>query len=342
MKKIIASLCVLFILVGCGGEKVNIVPSETKDIKYQNYDNGIFTIQIPEGWEVSYGGNAMLFAIHAYKPEKENSPKYHVFTLLKAEPLHLRAFKEFEVKNFGAFPLYDVLTKAPAVEEPTVESFYKVFNEYTNYATAFEPSYSIEGYEMVWPVLNNFETIEQFPLNSMMSSVALDDKVIRANYTDVYDGSLQQGLFSGSITTNALSNQSYSAYNVFFISSPDEKFIEYKPVLLGVLNSIKFSDEFVQNTINASNQQAQNALAIGQSLQETYDACNRAWEERNTTYDIISQKQSDATLGYERVYDTETGDIYKAPNGFNDNNHFERYKPITDDMYCLPIEGYIE
>lgn len=26
----------------------------------------------------------------------------------------------------------------------------------------------------------------------------------------------------------------------------------------------------------------------------------------------MSQKQSDATLGYERVYDIETGEIYKA------------------------------
>lgn len=32
------------------------------------------------------------------------------------------------------------------------------------------------------------------------------------------------------------------------------------------------------------------------------------WHNRQTTYDIISQKkQSDVTLGYERVHDTESG-----------------------------------
>lgn len=347
MKKIIIILSILFTLVGCGGEasnneKVNVTPSEVKTLSLNKYENDIFSMQIPEGWEVSYGGNAMLFGIHAYKPEQENSPKYHIFALLKAEPLYSYAFKQFEVSNFGAFPLYDILTQAPAIETPTVESFYKTFNEYTSYITKFEPTYSIQGYEMTWPVLNNFETIEQFELNSLMAPVALDDKIIRANYTDVYDGSLQQGLFSGSLTTNALGKESYTVYNIFFVSSPDEDFIEYEPLLLECMNSIKFSDAFVQNTIDASNQQTQTALAIGQSLQATYDACNKAWEERNSTYDIISQKQSDATLGYERVYNTETGEIYKAYNGFGDDYSGQLYQPITEDMYSLPIDGYIE
>ena len=67
-----------------------------------------------------------------------------------------------------------------------------------------------------------------------------------------------------------------------------------------------------------------------------------SWEKRNNSYDIISQKRSDATLGYERVYDTETGDIYKAYNGFTDDYSGDRYKAITDDMYTKPTSGYIE
>ena len=67
-----------------------------------------------------------------------------------------------------------------------------------------------------------------------------------------------------------------------------------------------------------------------------------AWEKRSTTYDIMSQKQSDATLGYERVYDTETNEIYKAYNGFTDDYDGERYKSITDNMYTEKTSGYIE
>ena len=56
----------------------------------------------------------------------------------------------------------------------------------------------------------------------------------------------------------------------------------------------------------------------------------------------MSQKQSDATLGYERVYDVETGEVYKAKNGFMDKYDGERYKSITDDMYTKATSGYIE
>ena len=66
-------------------------------------------------------------------------------------------------------------------------------------------------------------------------------------------------------------------------------------------------------------------------------------ESRNKSQDILSQKQSDAILGYERVYDTETGEIYKATNGFSDVYDGERYRSVTeDDMYAQPISGYIE
>ena len=75
---------------------------------------------------------------------------------------------------------------------------------------------------------------------------------------------------------------------------------------------------------------------------EISDMIMDSWEKRSNSYDIISQKQSDATLGYERVYDTQTGDIYKADSGFIDNDWNGRYESVTDDMYNQPISGYIE
>ena len=75
---------------------------------------------------------------------------------------------------------------------------------------------------------------------------------------------------------------------------------------------------------------------------EISDGIMDSWNKRNASFDIMSQKQSDATLGYERVYDTETNEVYKAYNGFTDDYDGERYKPITDDMYTKKTSGYIE
>ena len=83
----------------------------------------------------------------------------------------------------------------------------------------------------------------------------------------------------------------------------------------------------------------QQIRAIGNEIS---DGIMDSWNKRNTSFDIMSQKQSDATLGYERVYDTETNEIYKAYNGFNDEYDGERYKPVTDDMYLEKTSGYIE
>ena len=58
-------------------------------------------------------------------------------------------------------------------------------------------------------------------------------------------------------------------------------------------------------------------------------------------WDIMSQKQSDATLGYERIVDTETGNIYKIDNGFTDWYDGSRYKSIIDDQYTDSVEAVI-
>jgi hypothetical protein len=98
--------------------------------------------------------------------------------------------------------------------------------------------------------------------------------------------------------------------------------------------------------MNGFSGQEDTLLKTIQENQKIYDQISdmimSSWEARNNSYDIISQKQSDATLGYERVYDTETGDVYKAYNGFTDSYSGNRLQPITDDMYTKTISGYIE
>ena len=109
------------------------------------------------------------------------------------------------------------------------------------------------------------------------------------------------------------------------------------------MKTIKYSDSFVSATNQASNEKVAQAMEFSKNANQVLDGMMDSWEKRNTSQDIISQKQSDATLGYERVYDTETGEIYKATNGFTDVYDGKRYEPVTDDnMYAEPISGYIE
>ena len=343
MKKLLTLLLTLLMTMGlCScGEKVKITPSEVSQIKLVEYKDpdGRFSMSIPEGWEVSASLLPdMYFGIHAYKPEEDSSPKYHVYMQMKVELMLSQQMKDFEMRTFGGFKQYAMLYDAPVNIDGTVAGLYANFNDMIDYMVVYEKGYD----EFYTPYLNNFEVIEEYDYNSLLKDYALDDKIVRATYTDVYDETLMQGLFTGTIVASPLGKGTYSAYNVNFISAPDSEFIQYEKLLTDIFASIKMSDEFV-DLVNSNTQASyQTAKEIGESLQATVDECNRAWEQRNNTYDIISQKQSDATLGYERVVDNETGEIYQAYNGFMDEYDGKRYESISDDMYTLPTAGYIE
>lgn len=135
----------------------------------------------------------------------------------------------------------------------------------------------------------------------------------------------------------------YMAYNVMAVTAVKDTFIEWESVLTDCMKTLQYSDSFVSSTNQASNEKVALSQQISRNFNQTMDGIMSSWENRNKSQDIISQKQSDATLGYERVYDTETNEIYRATNGFTDVYDGSRYKSVTDDsMYSEPISGYIE
>ena len=59
-----------------------------------------------------------------------------------------------------------------------------------------------------------------------------------------------------------------------------------------------------------------------------------AFEERSKSDTIVQEKRSDMLGEYERVYDNDSGKIYRAYNGFLDDiGDQTRYTPISDDQY---------
>ena len=201
-----------------------------------------------------------------------------------------------------------------------------------------------------FPYLNEFTMIEN------MGSTPLGGDVIRATYKNS-DGGLQQGLFTASVKSigtyyintdifNLFSEKvdvsPLNVYNIIMMMAPDEEFVNWQKIMDYSISTMEFSDTFVKGF----NNEESTLVATIQANQKVYDSISDmimdSWEKRNNSYDIISQKQSDATLGYERVYDTETGEVYKAYNGFTDDYKGNRYQAVTDDMYTSPVSGYIE
>ena len=134
----------------------------------------------------------------------------------------------------------------------------------------------------------------------------------------------------------------FTEYSIVSETAPKDEFIDWQPVLDRCLSSIAFTPSFHQLRKQAWERVMGTSRYIMQTADSIRGMIMDSYQRRNATYDILSQKRSDATLGYERVQDTQTGEYYRAENGFTDWYHGTRYRPATDRAaYLSPVSGYI-
>ena len=326
-------------------ENVKIRENEVRQLTLEDYSTDVFSMKKPKGWTVEGAGIGVFYAIRAYDPQNTNN---QVFLMVKMQPLLKSDSAKSAWQDYynlsGGNAQYKVFANAVVLNNPTTEGFYKKFGEISSYVNSIEPTLS----SFKFPTFNSFIKQEEFDSTASMKNVALDSKVLRATFKGD-NGKDGEGLFLASVVDfgsgqyqAGVDTSFYMVYDIMSVTSEKDKFIDYKDILLQTVNSIEFSDSYVKTTIDNSNAQTQKALELSASIQRAFDSYMSAWENRSKSYDIMSQKQSDAILGYERVYDTENGDIYKAYNGFTDDYDGERYKSISDNMYTEPTYGYID
>lgn len=315
-------------------EDVKIKESETASIKYTNFNNGLVSMDIPEGWETQVIGDCIHYTIKVYNPK---DTAYQFFFNMKTEGYN----KSQDAKNFQKKYYPDsIFAKNPVISEKTTEGFYKIFNELgpVNNTTEF-----------TFPTLTNFKVTEKIG-----KSTINDGDILRATFKNengkeaegiftayVYDAGpyyVQENVFSG----KKIDIYYLNVYNTMFITAPKDELINWESVLNKMASSLQFTDTFVNQFYSQEDAVMKNFQNVRNICNQMTDSIMYSWESRNASYDIMSQKQSDATLGYERVYNTETGDVYKAYNGFTDDYDGKKYQSITDDMYTKSIKGYIE
>ena len=314
-------------------EEVKIRESETKQIKLTKFDNGLFSLNIPEGWKVDVLGDYIHYTIKVYNPE---NPMYQMFFNMKTEGYNKsQAAKKWQQTYYPN----NIFAKCAVIEDKTTEGFYKIFNEL---GTLNKTS------EFTFPTLTDFTVVQK------LGTSALGGDVLRATFKDS-NGKEGEGLFTAYVydpgpyyvTENITSGNQIdiyylSVYNTIFVTSPKNELIDWEDTLNKMVASLEFSNTFISQYQSQQDSVMKTFQSVRNICNQITDSIMSAWEARSASYDIMSQKQSDAILGYERVYDTEKGDIYKAYNGFTDDYSGERYKAISDDMYTKATSGYIE
>lgn len=314
-------------------EKIKIVANEASKVTLEDYSDNNIKIKVPKGWKVETLGDYIHYNLRVYNPE---NPTYQFFFNLKSEGYNKSEdAKKWQQKYYPN----SIFAKTSVIASKDTEGFYKIFNDMgplNNTAT------------FTFPTLTDFTVIEN------LGKGLFGGDVLRASFLDA-SGKEAEGVFTAYVydagpyyvNENIMSGKKIdiyflNVYDAIFFTAPKDEFVDWEETLNTIASSLEFTDEFL-NGFNAQEDAVmKNFQNIRKICNEISDGIMDSWEKRSASYDIMSQKQSDATLGYERVYDTETNEIYKAYNGFTDDYDGKRFKSITDDMYTKKTSGYIE
>ena len=304
--------------------------ARTTFVKYRD-PSGYFSLDVPRGWQVKVGlkGSGQIdlisYAIRVYDPKCPERELY--FCLNNAIGVPSMEAHNWHVRNYGPNSHF---AKMPVVSEPTAAGFF----------TAMGPLF---GYR-------HFTVLERLRRSALGGDVVVAESVSAAS------GRKMQGVYHAVVKKmpqlvarnpfKPLAGQIdvglMTEYSILSETAPKEEFLNWLPILDHVLTTISFTPQFHEQrraawarVMGTSKYIMQNADAVRGMIMDSY-------RRRNATYDVLSQKRSDATLGYERVQDTETGEYYRAENGFTDWYDGTRYRPATDNAaYLSPVSGYI-
>ena len=320
---------------GGGNDVVDlkIVPSEVSQVVYTTYNDpsGYFSMQIPTGWKVVVGLKPTLeydlisYAICMYDP---NSPDRMLY---------------FNLNNAGELKSWDA--------HDWYATYYGDDNPFASMPVATEVS--TKGY---FEGACGYYDYTEFNMVEYVGQTPLGGDVLYATVASSLTGKTAEGLFSAMVTDFTYNVQrdmfDYSSgmvdcgflipYDVVIETAPEGEFIDWQPVLDYCLGSIQFTSAFMTQRQQAWGNVMTTSEYIMNNANEISDMIMDSWEQSSRTYDVISQKTSDATLGYERVYDTETNEYYRAEVGFGDWYSGNRYQVVdTDTAYLSPVSGTI-
>jgi hypothetical protein len=312
------------------GQKVAIRLDATKQIEYEEFNNGLLKMEIPKGWKVDIPKKVTFsgYSFKVYNPDDKD----YTFTF----SLGFSGFLKSEAARKKWSSLYpsSVYGQLAALDPQTTEQFYKVWS------TNAKVGNKMINEEFFIPT-NEFEMIEN------LGKLELGGDLIRGKFVNA-EGKTMEGLFTatiydaGSYRMFGLDLAPLNTYHNIMMFAPEGQFNNWASIYDHCLGTIEFTEEFMKGFNKEQASQVSTVQANAKIYDEISDMIMDSWNKRSASYDIISQKRSDATLGYERVYNTDTGEIYKAYNGFTDEYSGSDYASITDDMYTKPIAGYIE
>ncbi|MGN0518618.1 MAG: hypothetical protein ACI4II_07850 [Acutalibacteraceae bacterium] len=312
----------------------------------EKYDNNLISMNIPHGWQVAIAeADYIHYTFKVYDPK---DPNYQIFVNLKLEGfLKSKEAKQWYIDNYGKDYVF---SKSVVLENKTTTGTYEVFNDISDFV-------STERFK--FPYMNDFTVLENY------GKTPLGGDLLHAKYKDDA-GKTVEGIFTSTVadigtyyvnvrpwdfTSPQIDAWYMNVYSTIFYTTPEGELARWQSLLDSCFSSLQYSDTFMEGF----NAQEDAVLSSIQSNAKVYsgisDMIMSSWENRNNSYDIISQKNSDATLGYDRLIDPDTNTIYRAETGFYDeyntnrdsysNGNLQLIDSYDEKYYLESVDYYI-
>ncbi|MFH0836739.1 MAG: hypothetical protein V1870_01290 [Candidatus Aenigmatarchaeota archaeon] len=282
---------------------------------------GSMTGRIPKGWTAKLASQCETRSIRIYD---ETNPANQIFIYPMLGPIYAtneaREFDRNYRDNFG----WSQLTYAdnPVVSPPTpravVQQAMPELYETPNVKTYLPWS----------PNMDNVEIIHEEPasteITSIFSAIGGSSAGLIFSFTESNNypalGVSLVGIYPPGI------DQKWYFYIVTYSTKPNE-FADIGPALLESVNSLRYTDSFLSECAKVQQMRADTIKKNFENIQKSNEAIFSRYKA-SSNIDSVYEKWSDATLGRERVYDSDTGEVYHVDNGFYDyyNTHREQYE----------------
>lgn len=310
----------------------NTIPAK-KEIVLGKYEQaGVFTMQKPKGWSVYMAGeyNTLAFLVR-----DEEEPLRQIFCFSEIGPFYTSEQQKKYEKSYvasGGYPIQWL--DMPVVSPLNGTSFMQRFSDIlmTDIGRGFLSLYGMpkpEGFEKI-----SVCSEQKLPDYFEGMGTALVRTLLFSN------GKAAEGLFVISGVPDAYGHA--YAFMVTGITMPQDEFSDALTILLKAVESFTINQEYLKEGMQAIAENGEMLKQISNTLSQTSDSMIDYWNNRSRAEDIWSEKESDKNLGYERVYDENTGEVYQVQNGFYDyyQTHEDQYpnrklQPLPDDDYDL-------
>ncbi len=333
------TLCLLVILVssfgfpGCG-RAADKPDHEHIDLVMLPFDNGVFKLQVPAGWQVFVGGQCSMLAFVVRDPAH---PMRQVFFFGQVGPFYLDAAQkriDRRYMDMGGYPVPYI--DAPVVRPLNPASFLQSFPELAlmQAARQFMPQR---------PILTGLTVVSSEELPAAINSAGARTALLRAVFREKNSGG--QGLFQ--VTTAPLSGPTggpggNTGMALLFsgITAPLAEFTTLERSLAGILSSFDLNPEYTAACRQSQQDQWAAITRAGRVLSETSDLIMESWHRRNRSDDIIAAKRSDAILGRERLYNPRSGLVLEFENGFYERYRLDPGRYLDPDLLPLPGDDH--